>query len=221
MAAQEPVRHVRQGGQRPDQGHRSPDQLADDQSQLTYSFDIGDVHFVVINTDTLTTDIDTDTKTRTPAGSPITGSSRISAGPGEPQGQRHLPDRPQADHGPPEGGGEAILNTKETPFGDKLQALFQANDKVRAYLAHEHLWDHSPLDKAQGLASDRGQCRQPARTRHPPGGPFFGFSQINVYASGKVGLVNYQRPASKHKKRYISGLPSPPPQAQPKPEINP
>src|SRR5208337_1409935 len=39
----------------------NPDQLADDQSEITYSFNIGDVCFIVINTDTLTTDIDKNT----------------------------------------------------------------------------------------------------------------------------------------------------------------
>ena len=39
----------------------NPDQLADDQSEMTYSFNIGDIHFIVINTDTLNTDIDKDT----------------------------------------------------------------------------------------------------------------------------------------------------------------
>ena len=42
-----------------------------------------------------------------------------------------------------------MLNTKKHPLGDQLQALFQANDKVRAYLcAHEHLWNCSRLEKA-------------------------------------------------------------------------
>ena len=30
----------------------------------------------------------------------------------------------------------------------------------------------------------------------PPGGTYFGFSQIKVYASGKVGLINHRRPTS-------------------------
>ena len=51
------------------------------------------------------------------------------------------------------------------------------------------------------------------------GSPFFGFSQINVYASGKVGLISYQRPANQDSKLYIAGPPSPPPPAQPQPEI--
>ena len=36
----------------------TPDHLEDDQSRMTYSFNIGEVHFIVINTDTLTTEKD-------------------------------------------------------------------------------------------------------------------------------------------------------------------
>ena len=57
----------------------NPDQLANDQSEMTYSFNIGDVHFIVINTDTLNTNIDKDTNASTPGGSRTTGSSRTSA----------------------------------------------------------------------------------------------------------------------------------------------
>ena len=54
---------------------------------------------------------------------------------------------------------------------------------------------------------------------NPPGGTFFGFSQINVYDSGKVGLVNYQRPTPKPPQKYFEGAPVPPASAQPQPEV--
>ena len=102
-------------------------------------------------------------------------------------------DHPQAEE-------KAILNTRKHPLGDQLQALFQANDKVRAYIcAHEHLWECSRLKKApqvwQVIAGNAGSKLN--SKWDPPEGTFFGFSQINVYASGKVGLVNYQRPTPK------------------------
>lgn len=53
----------------------------------------------------------------------------------------------------------------------------------------------------------------------PPEGTFFGFSQINVYASGKVGLVNYQRPTPKPPQKYFERAPVSPAVAQPQPEI--
>ena len=51
------------------------------------------------------------------------------------------------------------------------------------------------------------------------GGTFFGFSQINVYASGKVGLVDYQRPTPKPPQKYFERAPVSPAIAQPQPEI--
>jgi len=54
---------------------------------------------------------------------------------------------------------------------------------------------------------------------NPPGGTFFGFSQINVYASGKVGLVSYQRPTPQPPQRYIEDAPVSPGPTQPQPEV--
>jgi hypothetical protein len=115
-----------------------------------------------------------------------------------------------------------MLNTKKHPLGDQLQALFQANDKVRAYLcAHEHLWNCSRLEKApqvwQVIVGNAGSKLN--SKWNPPGGTFFGFSQINVYVSGKVGLVNYQRPTPKPPQKYFEGAPVPPASAQPQPEV--
>jgi hypothetical protein len=54
---------------------------------------------------------------------------------------------------------------------------------------------------------------------NPPGGTFFGFGQINVYASGKIGLVSYRRPTPKPPQRYFEGSPNPPAPAQPQLEV--
>ena len=43
--------------------------------------------------------------------------------------------------------------------------------------------------------------------------------EINVYDSGKVGLVNYQRPTPKPPQKYFEGAPVPPASAQPQPEV--
>ena len=201
----------------------NPDKIADDQSEMTYSFNIGDVHFIVINTDTLTTDIDNDTK------APYIGwvpyhwiEQDIRSAQADPKlsaifliGHKPIMDHPQAEE-------KAILNTRKHPLGDQLQALFQANDKIRAYLcAHEHLWECSRLKKApqvwQVIAGNAGSKLN--SKWDPPEGTFFGFSQINAYASGKVGLVNYQRPTPKPPQKYFERAPVSPAVAQPQPEI--
>jgi Calcineurin-like phosphoesterase len=207
----------------PRKDHPKSDHLADDQSEMTYSFDVVDVHFVVINTDTLSTVIDPATK------HPYSGwvpyhwiEQDVRAAQANPKISAifllgHKPLKT------PNGGEEnsTVLNVKEFPLADNLLTLILANDKVRAYLcAHEHQWDLLPMDKArrawQVIAGNAGSQLNPAFLSS---NPFFGFSQINVYTSGKVGLVSHQRPANPDKKLYIAGPPSPPPPAQPQPEV--
>ena len=178
---------------------------------MTYSFDIGDVHFVVINTDTLTTNIDNDTKAPHIGWVPYSWIEQdIRKAQADPKlsaifviGHKPIMDHPKAEE-------KAILNTKKHPLGDQLQALFQANNKVRAYLcAHEHLWDCSQLKHApkvwQVIAGNAGSKLN--SKWDPTGGTFFGFSQINIYASGKVGLVNYRRPTPRPPQKYFEGAP--------------
>jgi hypothetical protein len=199
------------------------DELADDQSKMTYSFDLGDVHFIVINTDTLTTDIDQDT------GAPHIGwvpyhwiEGDVLAAQKNPKvdaifliGHKPIMDHPQAEE-------EAILNTKKHPLGDRLQALFQANDKVRAYLcSHEHLWDCAKLEKAPKVwqvIAGNGGSKLNGKWK-PNGGTFFGFSQINVYESGKIGLVNHFRPTPPPPQKYFEEKPTPPSPARPQTEL--
>ena len=199
------------------------DELADNQSEMTYSFDIGDVHFIVINTDTLTTNIDNDTKAPHIGWVPYFWIEHdIRKAQADPKisaifvlGHKPIMDHPKSEE-------KAILNTRKHPFGDQLQALFHANHKVRAYLcAHEHLWDCSPLKHApkvwQVIAGNAGSKLN--SKWEPPGGTFFGFSQINIYASGKVGLVNYRRPTPRPPQKYFEDAPVPPAVAQPQPEV--
>jgi calcineurin-like phosphoesterase family protein len=203
----------------------NPDQLANDQSEMTYSFNIGDVHFIVINTDTLNTNIDKDTNASHTGWIPYHWiEQNVRSAQANPKvsaifliGHKPIMEHPQAEEKE-----KAILNTKKHPLGDQLQALFQANDKVRAYLcAHEHLWNCSRLEKApqvwQVIVGNAGSKLN--SKWNPPGGTFFGFSQINVYDSGKIGLVNYQRPTPKPPQKYFEGAPVPPASAQPQPEV--
>lgn len=206
----------------PRAGHPEKDHLADDQSELTYSFDVGDIHFVVVNTDSLTTIVDPETKKPYIGWIPYhwiekdiqaaQADSRVSA-------IFVLGHKPITI--PKAGEEDTIINTRDHPLADKLKTLLAANDKVRGYLcAHEHAWDRTALDSSgkvwQVVAGNAGSQ---LNSSFLSGTPFFGFSRINVYLSGKVGLVSYQRPANKDKTLYIAGPPTPPPPAQPQPEI--
>ena len=201
----------------------NPDKLADDQSEMTYSFNLGDVHFVVINTDTLTTDIDKDTKAPHIGWVPYHWiEADIRSAQANPKlsaifliGHKPIMDRPRSEE-------DAVLNTKNHPLGDQLQTMFKANDKIRAYLcAHEHFFDCSRLEKApqvwQVIAGNAGSKLN--GKWDPTGGTFFGFSQINVYSSGKVVLVNYKRPTPKPPQKYFEGAPVSPSVAQAQPEL--
>ena len=195
------------------------DKLADDQSRLTYSFDLGDVHFIVINTDTLNTEINPETNAPYSGWVPyhwIAHDVRKAQANAAVKSIFLVGHKPIMD--PPDKEEDSILNDAAHPLGAKLQSLFAASDKVRAYLcAHEHLWDCSPLDKAPGvwqvIAGNAGSELNKKWSTKPP---YFGFTQINVHASGKVGLVNHQRPLPSPPLPYYGGTAEP---ARPQPEV--
>ena len=186
----------------------NPDQIADDQSKLTYSFTAGDVHFVLLNTDTLTTtgnigwiaynwiekDIEKaqqDPRIRTIF---VLGHKPIVA----------PPESVAVD--------AAIIN----PQSFQLNALLNRSSKVVAYLcAHAHEWEAKQLGDGravwQVVAGNAGSQLEPSW--NPPGGPYFGFTLVKVYASGKVGLVDFARPAPAV---YLEGPTRP---AQPRAEL--
>jgi Calcineurin-like phosphoesterase len=83
------------------------DKLADDQSKMTYSFDLEDVHFVMINTDSLTTDIDQDT------GAPHIGWIPYHWIEDDVRAAQKNPS--QADNGPSPGGREGHPEHEEAP----------------------------------------------------------------------------------------------------------
>ena len=201
----------------------NPDQLADDQSEMTYSFNIGDVHFIVINTDTLTTDIDNDTNAPHIGWIPyhwIEQDVRSAQANPKVSAIFLIGHKPIMDH--PRRKKKAILNTKKHPLGDQLQALFQANDKVRAYLcAHEHLWDCSRLETGPaGLASDRGQCRQQAQQQVGPARRHFLRLQPDQRLCQRQSRsCQLPRPTPMPPQKYFEGAPVSPAAAQPQPEV--
>jgi Calcineurin-like phosphoesterase len=206
----------------PTAGHPKDDHLVDDQSELTYSFDVGDSHFIVVNTDTLSDVIDPKTKHPYAGWVPINwiekdleaaqANKKVSA-------IFVLGHKPIMRH--PTHEEDAIINEGDYKLGNKLVKLFAANDKVRAYLcAHEHLWQCEAFDKApkvyQVIAGNGGS--QLNSKWKPDGGTYYGFSQINVYGSGKVGLVSYQRALPPPPQKYFEGTPVAPKPATPQPE---
>lgn len=203
-------------GPKPDKANE--DKLVNDQSQLTYSFDAGDIHFVVINTDTISSAVDKETKYPFAGWVPYNWIKKdVEAAQANPKisaifllGHKPIMDNPKKEE-------DSILNAGKHMLGDALQQLFKANAKVRAYLcAHEHVWDRSPLPLApkvpQVVAGNAGSPLNASWA--PKGGVYYGFTEIRVYDNGKVDLVNHKRPLPPGKQKYFEGTPIAPPAAQ-------
>jgi hypothetical protein len=206
----------------PTAGHPKEDHLVDDQSELTYSFNIKDIHFIVINTDTISSVIDPKTKHPYAGWVPYHWIEKdVKAAQEDSKisaiflfGHKPIMDHPKKEE-------DSILNEGDYKLGDKLQSLFQSHSKVRAYLcAHEHVWDSAPLAKApkvyQVIAGNAGS--QLNSKWSPPGGTYFGFSEIKIYGHGKVGLINHARPTPTPPQLYFEDHPQAPMAATPRPE---
>ena len=201
----------------PKPGDSKDDNLVDDQSEMTYSFDAGSVHFVLINTDTISSVIDPDTKYPYAAWVPLHWVKKdVEVAQLNPKVSAifllgHKPIMVKPDHEE-----DAILNTPKYPLADSLQKLFKANNKVRAYLcAHEHEWDCAEFKHAPGVYQVvAGNGGSPLKKKWLGGG-YYGFSEIRVFESGTVALVNHRRPLPPAPQKYFEGTPVAPPAAKP------
>jgi hypothetical protein len=169
------------------------DALADDQSRLSYSFDAGDVHYVVLDTDTWTTTPD-----------PATGDTQIGWMPlkwltadlASAQANGAVKHVVLLGHKPVVSPtGDATSDGAVNPaLTGALEALLDATPKVRGYFcAHAHLWDARKLPGQRGvyqIVAGNGGSQLEASW----GAPTYGFTEVRIYASGKVGVVSWQRP---------------------------
>jgi hypothetical protein len=171
------------------------DALQDDQSQLTYSFDDQGSHFVVLNTDTWTTTAD-----------PSTGDTQIGwvalhwltadlqAAQANPAIARifvfgHKPVVNPA-------GGTTSSDVINPMLNASFAALLDSTPKVKGYLAaHAHLWDASTLPGPRGVyqvVAGNGGSALESGWNVPV--PYYGFTEVRVYQSGRVSIVNHHRP---------------------------
>jgi len=171
------------------------DKLATDQSRLNYSFNVGTTHFIVVNTDTRTTEPMDGEPGETKVGwIPVEWIKKdlaeAEANPAVADtfilGHRNLVDPVEATEDAP----------IEPGCAGRLVDALKATKKVRAYLcAHVHDYEIQKV-KATGVyqivvgngGSDLNKEWKPSP------GTWFGFGVIRVHADGKVGLVLYKRP---------------------------
>jgi len=206
--------------------HDNPDHLVRDESKLTYSFDIFQVHIVIINTDTMNTETDPETGLVLQGWIPINWIEEdIRAAQRDPRISTilvigHRPIEPPPYFLPAEN--VIIINSQTYPFGDRLAQVMQENPKVTAYLAsHAHSWHAFRLKDGLGvwqiMAGNAGVSLD--KDWVPSGGPYFGYSLLDVHVSGKIILKGYGRPLPPPPQKFYEDHPIPPAPATLREEI--
>jgi hypothetical protein len=204
----------------------NPDMLVRDESMMSFSFNIRGIHVVVLNTDSLSTQIDTSVDL------PVTGwipihwvEADIRAAQADPlvsaivvMGHRPVEGMPGMGYMQ----GNSIHNSVAFPLADRLAKVMRENSKAKLYIAsHMHSTDLRRIEDGKGiwqLISGNGGAPFEGDW-NPPGGPYFGFAIVNFYPDGNVGVVLYQRPPPPPPQKFYEDSPIPPPPATPDPEI--
>lgn len=200
----------------PSDGGVNKDKLIGDQSRLNYSFDRNGVHFVVLNTDTVTSEKDPKTGLGKVAWIPARWARKdIEAA----QKDKHIKAIFVTGH---RNLVDGISSKGDSPIDKEPGAILldaiRSNPKVRAYVcAHVHAWDSQNLGGAskawQIIAGNGGSSLEKDWT--PSEGTFFGFVVLDVFKSGKVVLHNYKRPTPAAPQKYCDPFPVHPAPAVP------
>jgi hypothetical protein len=79
-------------------------------------------------------------------------------------------------------------------FTSALESLLDQTTKVRGYFcAHAHLWDATRLPGPRGVYQVvAGNGGSPVESSWAA--PFYGFTEVRIYSTGKVGVVSHERP---------------------------
>lgn len=179
-------------GNGPTSAGANPDLLTDDQSKLSYSFDEGDVHYVLLNTDTINTKPDPSTGSNVIGWVPL---AWLTADLAAAQANTAIHSIFVIGHKPlVSPSGNAPADAVEATLAPKIEALLDTTTKVKGYLcAHAHLWDARKLPGNRGVyqvvAGNGGS--QPAGAWS---NPYYGFTEVRIYGSGRVGVVDHRRP---------------------------
>ena len=202
-------------GNGPTPSGANPDSLARDESKLTYSFNRNDIHFIVINTDTLTTKTDATTGLVLAGWIPVNWieedirkaqlnpsiSTIIAVG----HRPIEMPAYTSEDAG--------IINTTEFPLASRLSLVMRENSKVKLYLvSHCHSWDATKLNNGAGvwqvIAGNGGAPVE--QNWNPTGGVYYGYSIFDIFESGKIVVHNYGRDLPPSPQKFYEGTPVPP-----------
>lgn len=158
----------------------NPDRLTQDQSKLSYTFQKGNIGFMVLNTDTFTTD---NVNSQVPL---FWTDQQLDA----------LQSNSQIQHvfvlgHRPINSLDSEENAIQASHGQTLQAQLQAHSKVRAYLcAHAHHWNYQKLGKLPQITAGNGGSKAEKSFRKKG---YYGYTVVHLKASGKVHIESWGR----------------------------
>lgn len=164
-----------------------PDEVADDQTRLNFSFDAGPLHFTVLNTDTRVANAEI-------ARIPVSWAKKDIADAARRGktifvvGHRNLVD-------PTTTTGDSPINRKQAA---DLVTFIKAQDRVAGYLcAHVHAHEilQIPGTKAFQVVAGNGGSKL-EDDWNPPEGRSFGFDVVSLHMSGSLTVEQYSRPES-------------------------
>ncbi len=179
----------RYAGNGPTSAAPNVDNLMDDQSKFTYSFNVGNIHFVCVNTDTWTSAYTIGSLAMNWITQDIQ-AAQANAAVGHIFVFGHKPIQ-QAT------GSISSDGTIAAAFQTPMTTLLRSNNKVKAYFcAHAHQYDATPLGGAGGpLQVVTGNGGSKLETYWTPAtGTYFGFTLVRVYRSGRVSYTPFSRP---------------------------
>ncbi len=201
-------------GNGPKHGGSNPDKLVRDESNMTFSFNLKGIHFVVINTDTLSTEIDPSTHLPYTGWIPINWVERDLAAAKKNRGisaiiviGHRFIEAPAYDNSPEETG---ILNDAAHPFASRLSADLRGNKKVKVYLCcHAHSWEAFRLQHGRGVWQIiAGNAGAPLDSSwQPAGGVYYGYSILDIYASGRMVVRGFGRALPPPPQEFYEGEP--------------
>ena len=165
------------------------DQLTQDQSELSYTYQDGNVLFIILNTDTFIDDT-------TLGDVPLNWlEDQLNLATNDPSvenvfvmGHKPVISPPGATEPP---GAGSIRSEEKQPMAQ----LLDEHPKVRGYLcAHAHLWDFQTLEGGvpQVIAGNAGSQVEPPFD--DTGRGYFGYTLFSLHASGTVHLESWGRP---------------------------
>ena len=176
-----PFQHWKDG---PTKADGNPDQLTSDQSRASFTVTDGMVHYICVNTDTF---IDNTTIGDVPL---VWLEKKLAAAQVD-ESIEHIFVLGHKTIERPDLAGEIIRKEER----ELMSQMLAKSNKVRAYLtAHYHLWDFRNLKSGvpQIIAGNAGTA--PSGNFNVDGRGYFGYTMVDILASGKVVVESWGRP---------------------------